>query len=130
MGLSEADRADVGRALGLVGLSGMINRKPGSLSGGQRSRVALARMLLRKKPLALLDEPFAALDPGLKHEMLALVGDLARAEGLTLVLVSHDLRDAERLCTDLCLLEEGGITARGPLEQMAATPPAALKPWL
>jgi thiamine transport system ATP-binding protein len=87
-------------------------------------------MLLRRKPLALLDEPFAALDPGLRREMLSLVGDLCDAEGLTLVMVSHDLRDAERLCSDLCLLEEGRVILSGPLQPMLADPPDALAPWL
>ncbi|MGI3186642.1 thiamine ABC transporter ATP-binding protein [Nioella aestuarii] len=128
--LDEEDRANVARALDQVGLKDKGDRKPGDLSGGQRSRVALARMLLRRKPLALLDEPFAALDPGLKREMLALVGDLCTAEDLTLVMVSHDLRDAERLCTDLCLLEDGSITLSGALHPMLADPPAPLIPWL
>ena len=128
--LTEVQRADVARALDQVGLGDMGARKPGDLSGGQRSRVALARMLLRRKPLALLDEPFAALDPGLRREMLSLVGDLCDAEGLTLVMVSHDLRDAERLCTDLCLLEEGRIILNGPLQPMLADPPELLAPWL
>lgn len=128
--LPDADRANVDRALDQVGLSGMNDRKPGDLSGGQRSRVALARMLLRKKPLALLDEPFAALDPGLRREMLALVADLCAHEALTLVMVSHDLRDAERLCTDLCLLENGGIALQGPLAPLLSDPPEPLSPWL
>lgn len=128
--LTEVQRADVARALDQVGLGDMGARKPGDLSGGQRSRVALARMLLRRKPLALLDEPFAALDPGLRREMLSLVGDLCDAEGLTLVMVSHDLRDAERLCTDLCLLEEGRIILNGALQPMLADPPELLAPWL
>ncbi len=120
----------IGDALEQVGLSGMDARLPGDLSGGQRSRVALARMLLRQKPLALLDEPFAALDPGLRSEMLALVDELCVKTGLTLVMVSHDLRDVEKLCTDLCLLEDGAISLYGPLEQILANPPAALKPWM
>lgn len=128
--LSDEDRARVKQALDKVGLAGMGARRPGDLSGGQRSRVALARMLLRRKPLALLDEPFAALDPGLRREMLALVGALCAEEGLTLVMVSHDLRDAERLCSDLCLLEAGAITLHGPLAPMLADPPAPLRPWL
>jgi thiamine transport system ATP-binding protein len=128
--LSEKEREDVSGALDKVGLGDLGARKPGDLSGGQRSRVALARMLLRRKPLALLDEPFAALDPGLRREMLALVGDLCAAEGLTLVMVSHDLRDAERLCTDLCLLETGKVTLSGPLTPMLTDPPGALAPWL
>ncbi|PIV73956.1 MAG: thiamine ABC transporter ATP-binding protein [Rhodobacteraceae bacterium CG17_big_fil_post_rev_8_21_14_2_50_65_11] len=128
--LRAAEREAVVQALSQVGLSGFGDRRPGDLSGGQRSRVAIARMLLRRKPLALLDEPFAALDPGLRREMLALLGDLCNAEGLTLVMVSHDLRDAERLCTDLCLLEDGAIALHGPLAPMLADPPASLTPWL
>jgi len=128
--LSEEDRAAVAGALDQVGLSGLDNRRPGDLSGGQRSRVALARILLRKKPLALLDEPFAALDPGLRRDMLALVGELCAREALTLVMVSHDLRDAERLCSDLCLLEDGAISLLGPLAPMLAAPPSPLTPWL
>ena len=128
--LDELDRQAVTRALDQVGLTGMGARKPGDLSGGQRSRVALARMLLRRKPLALLDEPFAALDPGLRREMLALVDQLCRAEGLTLVMVSHDLRDAEQLCTHLCLLETGSLVLNGSLPPLLRDPPEALRPWL
>ncbi len=128
--LSEDERGAVDGALQQVGLAGLASRKPGDLSGGQRSRVALARMLLRDKPLALLDEPFAALDPGLRHEMLALVGELCEAKALTLVMVSHDLRDAERLCTDLCLLENGAVKLSGPLAPMLLEPPPDLSPWL
>lgn len=128
--LSEQERADVTDALAQVGLAGKGASQPGDLSGGQRSRVALARMLLRRKPLALLDEPFAALDPGLRRDMLVLMAELCEAQGLTLVMVSHDLRDAETLCTDLCLLEAGRITLNGPLPAMLADPPAALLPWL
>ncbi len=128
--LDEQSRLRVEEALAQVGLSGQAFRKPGDLSGGQRSRVALARMLLRNKPLALLDEPFAALDPGLRAEMLALMGELCATTDLTLIMVSHDLRDAERLCTDLCLLEDGKITAQGAIPAMLADPPEALKNWL
>lgn len=128
--LDESERNEVTEALDKVGLRGKDAARPGDLSGGQRSRVALARMLLRRKPLALLDEPFAALDPGLRREMLALVGDLCSNEGLTLVMVSHDLRDAERLCTDLCLLEDGAVTLSGPLPTMLSDPPEALADWL
>lgn len=128
--LDDDARARVDRAFDQVGLSGLATRLPGDLSGGQRSRVALARMLLRQKPLVLLDEPFAALDPGLRREMLALVDDLCDATGLTLVMVSHDLRDAEQLCTDLCLLENGKIAAQGSMENLMQAPPEVLKPWL
>ena len=127
--LSSADHEAVAAALAQVGLDGQGGKRPADLSGGQRSRLALARLLLRDKPLALLDEPFAALDPGLRREMLALVADLCAARDLTLVMVTHDLRDAERLATDLCLLEDGDIVLKGELAPMLADLPPVLEPW-
>jgi len=128
--LDEETRSRVEEALVQVGLAGVSSRRPGGLSGGQRSRVALARMLLRNKPLALLDEPFAALDPGLRAEMMALVADLCEVTGLTLVMVSHDLRDAERLCDALILMRDGHIVTRGAVTELTQNPPDTLKPWL
>ena len=75
--LSAPDRARVSAALDRTGLSGHDDRLPASLSGGQQSRVALARVLLRARPVMLLDEPFAALGPALKATMLDLVAEIA-----------------------------------------------------
>jgi thiamine transport system ATP-binding protein len=128
--LSEDERERVDDSLTQVGLSGYGRRRPGALSGGQQARVALARMLLRERPLALLDEPFAALDPGLKTDMLALVRDLCAARRLTLIMACHDLRDAERLCDRLWLLEEGQKVLDAPMPGLRDNPPACLLPWL
>lgn len=128
--LSEAQRKQVGESLEQVGLAGYGARRPGALSGGQQARVALARMLLRDRPLALLDEPFAALDPGLKAEMLTLVRDLCAARRLTLVMACHDLRDAERLCDRLWLLEDGRKVLDLPTADLRDDPPEILAPWL
>jgi thiamine transport system ATP-binding protein len=128
--LSAAEHRRVDESLGLVGLTGFGPRKPAALSGGQQARVALARMLLRDRPLALLDEPFAALDPGLKTEMLAQVADLCAARGLTLLMACHDLRDAERLCDRLWLLEEGRMILDLPTAGLRQGAPAALRSWL
>jgi len=128
--LDDETRAKVEEALLKVGLGAASARRPGDLSGGQRSRVALARMLLRNKPLALLDEPFAALDPGLRAEMMALVAELCDATGLTLVMVTHDLRDAERLCDALILMQDGQIAMRGTMAELLSHPPDMLRPWL
>jgi len=128
--LSAADRAKVDDSLDQVGLGGYGPRRPSALSGGQQARVALARMLLRERPLALLDEPFAALDPGLKTDMLAQVAELSAARGLTLVMACHDLRDAERLCDRLWLLEDGKKVLDVPTEGLRAAPPEALQAWL
>ena len=128
--LTAEDRDRVAESLGQVGLGDQAHKRPAALSGGQQARVALARMLLRDRPLALLDEPFAALDPGLKTEMLAQVADLSIARGLTLVMACHDLRDAERLCDRLWLLEAGAKVLDVALQGLRDAPPGALRGWL
>lgn len=127
--LSKAQVADVEASLAKVGLETYAARKPSALSGGQQSRVALARMLLRRQPLTLLDEPFAALDPGLRRDMMNLIDSLCAETGLTLIMVSHDLRDAERLCDRLVVLDDGKIVVNGQTQALMADPPAALQPW-
>lgn len=128
--LGAAERDAVDRALADVGLAGFAARKPSELSGGQQARVALARMLLRDQPVALLDEPFAALNPGLRAEMAALVGEICNAKGITLVVVAHELRGLEDLVDEVCLMEAGRILLRGPLRALRDDPPEALLPWL
>lgn len=77
-----------------MGIDSLMRRLPGELSGGQRQRVALARCLVRDQPVLLLDEPFSALDPALRQEMLALVSDVCHNRQLTLLMVSHSVEDA------------------------------------
>lgn len=128
--LSKAEADAVENALARVGLSGFGSRKPAQLSGGQIARVALARVLLRDKPLLLLDEPFGALGPALRAEMLELVGELAQETRATLLMVSHNPEDA-RLIADDVILVEGG-TAHPPVltEQIFDNPPDALRDYL
>lgn len=104
----------VGEELARVGLEGLEQRFPAQLSGGQRQRVALARSLVRDKPLLLLDEPFSALDPGLRLEMLDLVRQLQSERGLTVVLVSHNPRDALRVAGQAAFIHNGKVLATGP----------------
>lgn len=128
--LSPAERDQVTASLDQVGLAGFADRRPATLSGGQQARVGLARMLLRDRPLALLDEPFAALDPGLRAEMLAQVKALSAARGLTLIMTCHDLRDAERLCDRLWLLADGKLVLDAPMAALRDAPDPVLRPWL
>lgn len=128
--LSAAEKSRVEGALKKVDLDGMAGRMPAELSGGQQSRVALARMLLRDKPLALLDEPFSALDPGLRREMLGLVRTLCDETGQTLVMATHDLRDAERLCDRVLLLEGGEVVLNADLGAAISDKAPALQPWM
>jgi len=92
--LTAAQRAEIAQALADVGLTGFEQRLPGQLSGGERQRVAIARCLARHRPILLLDEPFAALGPGLRREMLDLVRALRDRVGLTVLMVTHDPEDA------------------------------------
>ena len=95
--LTAQERAAVWRALADTGLEGLEARKPAQLSGGQISRAGLARVLLRARPLILLDEPFAVLGPALKNAMLDLVARIVEQTGATLLMITHDLQDARRL---------------------------------
>ncbi len=122
--------ARVAAALDSVGLEGMDRRLPAQLSGGQRQRVALARALLRARPIMMLDEPFAALGPALRAEMLDLVARIRAEQGATLLMVTHDPRDALRVAEQTVLVMDGAVappTATGPL---LADPPPALRAYL
>ncbi|WP_291732898.1 ATP-binding cassette domain-containing protein [Leisingera sp. F5] len=125
---SEWSRADA--ALDRVGLGGMGGRKPAALSGGQQSRVALARVLVQGRGILLLDEPFAALGPALKAEMLDLVAELTRESGATVLMVSHDPNDARRIADQVVLVTDG--TAHPPQQtaELLDNPPPALKAYL
>ncbi len=123
------DRA-IRAALARVGLSGMEERRPAELSGGQQSRVVLARVLVRRKPLLLLDEPFAALGPALRREMLDLVAELARDTQATVLMVTHDPADAEQVAEQVIFVDEGQVFAPVPTGQLLAAPPAALRAYL
>lgn len=128
--LTPAEWQEVEAALAHVGLAGLGDRRPGALSGGQQSRVALARVLVRKKPLVLLDEPFAALGPALRAEMLDLVARVARETGATVLVVSHDPDDARRIAGLTIYLGEGRAEPPVPTEALFANPPAALAAYL
>ncbi|MBX2825605.1 MAG: ATP-binding cassette domain-containing protein [Gammaproteobacteria bacterium] len=95
--LTQDDKQAVDRVLDEVGLNGMQSRKPAALSGGEQQRVALARSLLRRKPLLLLDEPYSALDEGTRQAMLSLTDSVALENRLTLVMVTHQPEDAAAL---------------------------------
>jgi|GEM_PF-345870 len=101
---------DIGRkTLGEVGLSDRTERWPSQLSGGQRSRVALARALAHKPELLLLDEPLGALDALTRSSMHTLIERLWREYGFTLVLVTHDVAEAVMLADRVILLDTGEV---------------------
>jgi len=128
--LSSEDKTRVQEALLSVGLLGMDERKPAELSGGQKSRVALARVLVQRKPMLLLDEPFAALGPALKIEMLNLVAELCEKLSAGLLMVSHDPEDARRICENTILVAEGLANAPTATAGLLDNPPEPLRAYL
>ncbi len=128
--LSAEEQLRVDAALERVGLGGSGSRRPGTLSGGEQGRVALARAALRARPLMLLDEPFAALGPALKADMLDLVAEIADETGATVLMVSHDPADALRLCPETVLVADGAANPPAPTEALLADPPPALRAYL
>jgi thiamine transport system ATP-binding protein len=128
--LTSGESRQVEDALARVGLAGLAARRPGELSGGQQSRVVLARVLVRRKPLLLLDEPFAALGPALRAEMLDLVKSVAAETGATVLMVSHDPDDARRIADLTLYLGEGRAETPVPTAALFSDPPPALAAYL
>ncbi len=128
--LDAAETQAIEEALARVGLEGYGARKPAALSGGQQSRVALARVLLRRRPLLLLDEPFAALGPALRAEMLELVGEIADQQNLTVMMVTHEPTDARALTPLSIFVDEGVAQPPVATDQLLDNPPQALRDYL
>jgi len=114
--LTQDDKAKIASALERVGLAGFEKRLPSSMSGGERQRAALARALVRQRAVMLLDEPFAALDPGLRAGMAGLLKELQSENGNTVLLVTHHPDDIRRLADAVVFLSDGKILFQGATE--------------
>jgi osmoprotectant transport system ATP-binding protein len=112
------------QALELVGLSPDVYgaRFPHELSGGQRQRVALARAIAARPGVLLMDEPFGALDAISRSELQAVCATLRAELGVTTLLVTHDLLEADFLADEIVVMRAGGIEQRGTLDAMVAAP--------
>ncbi|OMQ15506.1 hypothetical protein A7K94_0208970 [Modestobacter sp. VKM Ac-2676] len=99
-----------------------VDRYPHQLSGGQRQRVAIARALGPRPEAIVADEPVSALDVSVRATILALLRRLADEQGLTLVVISHDLGIVQRLCSRAVVLRRGRIVERGPVHSLLTTP--------
>lgn len=128
--LTADHRESVASALARVGLRDMGARLPAQLSGGQQGRAALARALVQRKPLILLDEPFAALGPALKSEMLDLLADLLDETGATLLMVSHAPEDARRICPLTIVVDANRAAPPTDTGALLDDPPAGLRDYL
>lgn len=106
------------RVINLLGLSALLARKPASLSGGEKQRVAIGRALLSTPRLLLLDEPLAALDAPRKAEILQYIELLRDEFRIPIVLVSHAMEEVARLADTLVLMDEGRVVASGSVESL------------
>ena len=107
-------RERVGRALRMVRLEGLENRRPNQLSGGQRQRVALARAVVNEPEVLLLDEPLGALDLKLRQEMQLELKRIQKEVGITFVYVTHDQEEALTMSDRMAVMSSGRIQQIGP----------------
>jgi len=118
--LNAGQQQKLGDIAAQMGIGDLLDRLPGELSGGQRQRVALARCLVREQPILLLDEPFSALDPALRQEMLLLVKEVCERQNLTMLMVSHSVEDAVKIAPRSVVIADGRIARDGDTEQLVS----------
>ncbi|MCK1985885.1 MULTISPECIES: amino acid ABC transporter ATP-binding protein [Peribacillus] len=108
-----------------VGLGEKIDFYPFQLSGGQQQRVGIARALAMEPKVMLFDEPTSALDPELVGDVLQVMKDLAKEEGMTMIVVTHEMRFAREVADEVIFMDEGKIMERGTPEQIFTNPKEA-----
>ena len=110
------------RAVELLGLQGLLHRKPAELSGGQRQRVALGRAIVSEAPVCLMDEPLSNLDAKLRHEMRREIRMLQQRLAITMIYVTHDQVEAMTMADKIVLLNAGRVEQCSPPEELYAQP--------
>lgn len=129
--LDPQQRARVDEALARVGLADFKARKSTELSGGERQRIAIARALVRDKPVLLLDEPFTALGPALRRDMLDLIREIQKERKLTILMVTHQPEDAEYAASRIAFVQNGRIAHVLPTKQFfSASAPVEIGDYL
>jgi len=119
-------RARVVEVLAAVGLDPEVaGRYPAQFSGGQRQRIAIARALAPSPSVLIADEPVSALDVSVRAQVVGLLDRLRAEQGLTLVLVSHDIGIVGRLCEETVVLHHGRVVEQGPTARVLADPAEA-----
>lgn len=126
IGVKKTEALDLLRRVDLAHCADLF---PDALSGGMRQRVALARVLLQKRPILLLDEPFANLDVLLREQLYILLRTLRSQLGLTIILVTHDFRDALVLSDRVALLSNGNIAQQWTIPPELLQDPLAMAEW-
>ncbi|MGZ0895943.1 ABC transporter ATP-binding protein [Pseudomonas putida] len=110
-----AARDQAAELLRKVGLQAALGKYPSQLSGGMQQRLAIAQALIMKPRVLLLDEPFGALDPGIRKDMHALLLELWKETGLTVFMVTHDLSEGFSLGTRLMVFDKIRVAPHAPL---------------
>jgi ABC-2 type transport system ATP-binding protein len=118
---SGARNADIGGWLERVGLSGAADRPTNGFSVGMKQRLGLAAAFFTKPELVILDEPTSGMDPAGIQEIRALIVDLAKREGVTVILASHQLDEVKRVCDRVAILSKGKIAAEGAVDALTAS---------
>ncbi|WP_095833600.1 methionine ABC transporter ATP-binding protein [Brenneria goodwinii] len=127
-GVARKERAArVKELLELVGLSDKARAFPSQLSGGQKQRVGIARALAARPHYLLCDEATSALDPETTESVLALLADINRQLGLTIVLITHELAVVKAICDNAALLEAGQVVESGSLRALLSDPDSRLR---
>lgn len=114
----KADRERCAALMDRMGIGHLARRRPQHLSGGERQRASLARALLTRPRILLLDEPLSAVDAHRKGVLRDLLRDIHREEGTAVVHVTHDLAEAQALATRVALMENGTIVREGPAAEL------------
>lgn len=108
--------------LKLVGLEDRMNNYPSQLSGGQKQRVAIARALATDPQVLLCDEATSALDPNTTSSILELLKSINRTMGVTIVVITHEMKVVEQICDQVAVLDNGTIAETGPVKDIFLTP--------
>ena len=119
------DNARLGAICDLLGITGLQERRPGGLSGGEKARVAIGRALLSGPELLVMDEPLAALDQDRRQDILPYLERLRDEAGLPILYVSHAVEEIARLATTLVLIEGGRVLRSGPAAALLSAPDLA-----
>lgn len=126
LGVAGVPKAGIGprvdEVLGLVGLEDKAEAYPSRLSGGQKQRVGIARALVSRPEILLCDEATSALDPETTLSILALLRDINRRLGITIVLITHEMSVIREICSDVVVLERGRIAETGPVWRVFGRP--------
>lgn len=116
------DGPDFDQVVDMLGIAHLLERRPGTLSGGEKQRVAIGRALLANPKLLLMDEPLAALDDERKAEILPYLERLSATTAMPVIYVSHSMAEVARLASTLILMEAGRVVRAGPTAEVLSDP--------